>query len=44
MKIFVDENIPLETIEALTGMGHDVLDIRGLIKKVSRMKIYGKLF
>ena len=28
MKIFVDENIPLETIQALRMMGHDVLDIQ----------------
>ncbi|MFC2146116.1 DUF5615 family PIN-like protein [Acidobacteriota bacterium] len=33
MKIFVDENIPLETIEALKDMGHDVLDIRGTDKE-----------
>ena len=33
MKIFVDENIPLETIEALKNMGHDVLDIRGTDKE-----------
>jgi hypothetical protein len=29
MKIFVDENIPVETVEALRANGHDVLDIRG---------------
>ncbi len=29
MKIFVDENIPLMTTNALIGMGHDILDIRG---------------
>jgi predicted nuclease of predicted toxin-antitoxin system len=29
MKIFVDENIPLMTVQALREMGHDVLDIRG---------------
>jgi predicted nuclease of predicted toxin-antitoxin system len=33
MKIFVDENIPLDTIEALSNMGHDVLDIRGTDKE-----------
>ena len=33
MKIFVDENIPRETIEALCKMGHDVLDIRGTDKE-----------
>lgn len=33
MKIFVDENIPLETIAALSKMGHDVLDIRGTAKE-----------
>lgn len=29
MKIFVDENIPSMTVQALREMGHDVLDIRG---------------
>ena len=29
MKILVDENIPLMTISALRGMGHDVHDVRG---------------
>jgi predicted nuclease of predicted toxin-antitoxin system len=29
MKIFVDENMPLMTVEALRALGHDVLDIRG---------------
>ncbi|MFQ5713356.1 MAG: DUF5615 family PIN-like protein [Candidatus Scalinduaceae bacterium] len=29
MNIFVDENIPLITVQALQDMGHDVLDIRG---------------
>jgi predicted nuclease of predicted toxin-antitoxin system len=29
MKIFVDENIPLMTVQALRKLGHDVLDIRG---------------
>ncbi len=29
MKIIVDENIPLMTVEALRQLGHDVLDIRG---------------
>ncbi|MGH7597892.1 MAG: DUF5615 family PIN-like protein [bacterium] len=29
MKIIVDENIPLMTVEALRKLGHDVLDIRG---------------
>lgn len=29
MKIFVDENIPLMTVQALGEMGHDVSDIRG---------------
>jgi predicted nuclease of predicted toxin-antitoxin system len=28
MKIFVDENIPLMTIQALRDLGYDVLDIR----------------
>lgn len=29
MKILVDENIPLLTVESLRKLGHDVLDIRG---------------
>jgi predicted nuclease of predicted toxin-antitoxin system len=29
MKILVDENIPLLTVEQLRKMGHDVCDIRG---------------
>lgn len=29
MKILVDENIPLMTVQALRDNGHDVLDIRG---------------
>lgn len=29
MRILVDENIPLKTVAALRGMGHDVRDIRG---------------
>lgn len=29
MKILVDENIPLMTVQALRESGHDVLDIRG---------------
>ncbi|MCP4155886.1 MAG: hypothetical protein GY757_49635 [bacterium] len=33
MKIFVDENIPLITIEKLLKIGHDVLDIRGTEKE-----------
>ncbi len=28
MKIFVDENIPLMTVQELREEGHDVLDIR----------------
>ncbi len=28
MKILVDENIPLMTVQALCDLGHDVLDIR----------------
>ena len=31
MKIFVDENIPLMTVQTLRDMGHDVLDIRGTV-------------
>ena len=30
MKIFVDEHIPLMTVQALHLMGHDVRDIRGI--------------
>ena len=33
MKIFVDENIPISTVEELRQMGHDVLDIRGTDKE-----------
>jgi predicted nuclease of predicted toxin-antitoxin system len=33
MKIFVDENIPIMTVEALRNMGHDVVDIRGTEKE-----------
>ena len=29
MKIIVDENVPLVTVETLRSLGHDVLDIRG---------------
>lgn len=29
MKIFIDENIPLSTVNELKRIGHDVLDIRG---------------
>ncbi len=29
MRILVDENIPLMTVAALRGIGHDVLDVRG---------------
>ena len=29
MKILVDENIPLMTVQALREMDHEVLDIRG---------------
>jgi predicted nuclease of predicted toxin-antitoxin system len=29
VKILVDENIPLVTVETLRSFGHDVLDIRG---------------
>ena len=29
MKILVDENIPLMTVQALQDCGHNVLDIRG---------------
>lgn len=29
MRIFVDENIPRMTVEALVDLGHDVQDVRG---------------
>jgi predicted nuclease of predicted toxin-antitoxin system len=29
MKVLVDENIPLTSVQELRQMGHDVLDIRG---------------
>jgi predicted nuclease of predicted toxin-antitoxin system len=29
MRVLVDENIPKVTVHELTGLGHDVLDIRG---------------
>ncbi len=29
MRILVDENIPLTTVEKLRSLGHDVVDIRG---------------
>lgn len=29
MKICVDENIPLATVDRLKSLGHDVLDVRG---------------
>jgi len=31
MKILVDENIPMMTVQALREMGHEVLDIRGTV-------------
>jgi len=31
MRIFVDENIPAMTVEALREAGHDVIDIRGTL-------------
>ena len=37
MKIFVDENIPLMTVQALRADGHDVLDI-GWTQLYSRHK------
>jgi predicted nuclease of predicted toxin-antitoxin system len=33
MNIFVDENIPSNTVEELRALGHDVLDIRGTDKE-----------
>jgi predicted nuclease of predicted toxin-antitoxin system len=29
MRIVVDENIPMRTVRALVGAGHEVLDVRG---------------
>lgn len=29
MKILVDENIPVFTVETLRETGHDVMDVRG---------------
>jgi predicted nuclease of predicted toxin-antitoxin system len=29
MKILIDENIPLRTVQQLQALGHDLLDIRG---------------
>jgi predicted nuclease of predicted toxin-antitoxin system len=29
MRVLVDENIPIVTVQALKDLGHDVLDIRG---------------
>lgn len=31
MKILVDENIPLRTVQELRTLGHDVMDIRGTL-------------
>ncbi len=36
MKILVDENIPLITVEQLRNLGHDVLDIRGTLEEGMR--------
>ena len=33
MKICVDENIPLKTVETLRSLGHHVLDIRGTVNQ-----------
>jgi len=32
MRVLVDENIPLMTVDALRSLGHDVKDIRGTSK------------
>jgi len=29
MRLLVDENVPRATVQALTGLGHDVRDLRG---------------
>jgi hypothetical protein len=41
-EIFVDEHIPLMTVQALRMMGHDVCDIRGTQIKGCRMTPYGR--
>lgn len=33
MKVFVDENIPLMTVQELLRLGYEVVDIRGTEKK-----------
>ena len=38
MRIFVDENIPAMTVEALREAGHDVIDIRGTLDECTRRK------
>ena len=44
MRIFVDENIPLMTVEQLRQMGHDVLDIRGTAEEgISDELLWSKL-
>ena len=43
MKILVDENIPLMTVQALREMDHDVLDIRGTLDEDASDEILWKI-
>ncbi len=38
MKIFVDENIPLVTVQELVSRGHDVIDIRIYIYTITTIE------
>ncbi len=43
MKILVDENIPLITVQALREMAHEVLDIRGTLDEGASDEILWKI-
>ena len=43
MKILVDENIPLMTVQALREMDHEVLDIRGTLDEGTSDEILWKI-
>ncbi|MEA3280575.1 MAG: DUF5615 family PIN-like protein, partial [Thermodesulfobacteriota bacterium] len=43
MKILVDENIPLMTVQALREMNHEVLDIRGTLDEGASDEILWKI-
>ena len=43
MKILVDENIPLMTVQALREMDHEVLDIRGTLDEGASDEILWKI-